>query len=128
MSEQATLLHLTKCLLDSIVSGNWQAYADLCDPTLTCFEPEALGQLVEGMEFHRFYFNLERSPNRKVQTTLANPQVRIMGDAALVCYVRLTQSLDASGAPVTRSVEETRVWHRQNGVWKHVHFHRSPVA
>jgi hypothetical protein len=22
-------------------------------------------------------------------------------------------------------VEETRVWQRQNGRWKHVHFHRS---
>ncbi len=28
----------------------------ICDPGLTCFEPEALGNLVEGMDFHRFYF------------------------------------------------------------------------
>jgi hypothetical protein len=26
------------------------------DPNLTAFEPEALGNLVEGLEFHRFYF------------------------------------------------------------------------
>jgi ketosteroid isomerase-like protein len=128
MSDQAALINLTECLLESIVEGNWEAYSQLCDPTLTCFEPEALGQLVEGMDFHKFYFELDRKPNRKVQTTLASPQVRIMGDTALVCYVRLTQSLDASGAPVTRAVEETRVWHKQNGSWKHVHFHRSPVA
>jgi ketosteroid isomerase-like protein len=127
MSEQATLLHLSQCLLDSIVTANWDAYADLCDPSLTCFEPEALGQLVEGLEFHRFYFNLDRSPGRKVNTTIANPQVRIMGDAALVCYIRLTQTLDAAGSPVTRAVEETRVWQKQDGKWKHVHFHRSPV-
>ncbi|MFM8486316.1 MAG: hypothetical protein ACKOCH_08260 [Bacteroidota bacterium] len=24
-------------------------------------------------------------------------------------------------------MEETRVWHRQQGKWKHVHFHRSPA-
>ncbi|EGV91170.1 Calcium/calmodulin-dependent protein kinase type II delta chain [Cricetulus griseus] len=28
----------------------------ICDPGLTAFEPEALGNLVEGMDFHRFYF------------------------------------------------------------------------
>lgn len=29
----------------------------ICDPGLTSFEPEALGNLVEGMDFHRFYFD-----------------------------------------------------------------------
>ena len=29
----------------------------LCDPHLTAFEPEALGNLVEGLEFHKFYFD-----------------------------------------------------------------------
>jgi len=28
----------------------------ICDPGLTSFEPEALGNLVEGMDFQRFYF------------------------------------------------------------------------
>lgn len=31
-------------------------YRKICDPGLTAFEPEALGNLVEGMDFHRFYF------------------------------------------------------------------------
>lgn len=34
----------------------------ICDPGLTSFEPEALGNLVEGMDFHRFYFE-----NRKLE-------------------------------------------------------------
>jgi len=29
----------------------------VCDPNMTCFEPEAKGHLVEGMEFHKFYFD-----------------------------------------------------------------------
>ena len=34
----------------------------MCDPGMTAFEPEALGNLVEGLDFHRFYFeNRERS-------------------------------------------------------------------
>ncbi|MEZ6134325.1 MAG: DUF4440 domain-containing protein [Pirellulaceae bacterium] len=128
MSDQATLINLTKCLLDSIVEGNWEAYAKLCDPTLTCFEPEALGNLVEGMDFHRYYFELERrgTPS-KVNTTLARPHVRLMGDTAIVSYVRLVQLTGTDGVPMTKAFEETRVWQQQNGTWLHVHFHRSPA-
>lgn len=32
-------------------------FRKICDPHLTAFEPEALGNLVEGMEFHKFYFD-----------------------------------------------------------------------
>jgi len=125
MSEQNALLNLNQSLLDSIVSGDWQAYVELCDESLTCFEPEARGHLVEGLEFHRFYFDGPSSGPKKVNTTMASPHVRLMGDVALVCYTRLTQVFDASGAAITKAVEETRVWQRTSGKWKHVHFHRS---
>lgn len=32
-------------------------FRKLCDPSMTCFEPEALGNLIEGMDFHKFYFD-----------------------------------------------------------------------
>lgn len=124
MSERNALLNLSQSLLDSIVAGDWQAYAELCDESLTCFEPEARGHVVEGLAFHQFYF--DGSPNTKrVNTTMASPHVRIMGDVAIVCYTRLTQVTDASAAPVTKAVEETRIWQKIDGKWKHVHFHRS---
>lgn len=127
MSDHNALINLTECLLKSIVQGNWDVYADLCDPSLTCFEPEAMGNLVTGLDFHRFYFELERSAG-PVQVTLASPHVRLMGDVAIVSYVRLTQVLDSNGSPVTKASEETRIWQRYNGDWKHVHFHRSLVS
>lgn len=37
-------------------SSRGSAPRKICDPGLTSFEPEALGNLVEGMDFHRFYF------------------------------------------------------------------------
>ena len=111
-------------LLDSINTQNWAAYAELCDPSLTCFEPEALGHVVSGMEFHHFYFKLAGS-GRPKQSIMASPHVRIIGDTAIVSYIRLTQRVEADGAPATLASEETRVWQKQNGVWKHVHFHRS---
>ena len=126
MSDRDAILNLNRSLLDSIVSGDWAAYAELCDPTLTCFEPEARGHLVEGLEFHQFYFNGPSSSGPKIiNTTMASPHVRVMGDVALICYTRLTQVYDASGSPITKSVEETRVWQKRDGRWRHVHFHRS---
>ena len=118
------LLRLNQRLLDSITGADWKTYQELCDPSITCFEPEALGHLAEGMDFHHFYFKLGGTKGVH-NTTMASPHVRIMGDAAVVSYVRLNQRVTAEGGPVTVAVEETRVWQRKDGAWKHVHFHRS---
>jgi calcium/calmodulin-dependent protein kinase (CaM kinase) II len=120
------LLRLNARLLDSIARADWATYQELCDPTLTAFEPEAVGQLVEGMDFHHFYFKLG-GVQGPYHTTMAAPKVRVMGDVAVLTYVRLNQRVGAQG-PVTSSVEETRVWQRQDGRWRHVHFHRSAPA
>ena len=32
-------------------------YSKFVDPQLTCFEPEACGYLIEGIDFHKFYFD-----------------------------------------------------------------------
>jgi calcium/calmodulin-dependent protein kinase (CaM kinase) II len=58
---------------------------------------------------------------------MCSPRVRLLGDVAVVTYVRLNQRLAADGAPITIGSEETRVWQRLNGNWKHVHFHRSAL-
>ena len=86
---------------------------------------EARNQLVAGLDFHRYYFALG-ARKTSVHTTICAPHVRLLGpDAAVVSYVRLVQHLDAAGVPQTSRSEETRVWQRTDGVWKHVHFHRS---
>jgi hypothetical protein len=119
------ILALNQKLLDSIVSADWKTYESLCDSSITCFEAEARGQLAIGMPFHKYYFDLG-APAAKKLVTMASPHVRMLGsDAAVICYVRLTQGLDASGAPQTSRFEETRVWQKIGGQWKHVHFHRS---
>jgi calcium/calmodulin-dependent protein kinase (CaM kinase) II len=122
--DEQAVLEVSRRLLASIDAGDWKAYADLCDPQLTCFEPEALGNLVSGMPFHKFYFDLPSSGTPR-QSSMSSPNIRVMGDVAIVCYIRLVQKLDAQGQPVTAAVEETRVWQRVNGAWKHIHFHRS---
>jgi calcium/calmodulin-dependent protein kinase (CaM kinase) II len=125
MTSVEELLELNQQLLDAIAAGDWETYQLLCVPTLTAFEPEARGHLVEGMDFHRFYFALERR-NKPVNTTMAAPHVRLLGqNVAVVSYIRLLQSLDETGKPQSARFEETRVWHHHDGRWQHVHFHRS---
>jgi calcium/calmodulin-dependent protein kinase (CaM kinase) II len=119
------ILNLNQKLLDSIAAGDWPTYESLCSPDLTCFEPETLGHLVEGMAFHKFYFDLGPDAGSR-NVTMATPHVRLLGDdAAIVAYTRLVQRLDASSSPVTSRVEETRVWQRIDRSWMLVHIHRS---
>ena len=127
MSAEKELLELSRKLLNSIDGGDWAAYASLCDATITCFEPEALGHLVEGLPFHKFYFDLPSSATKPAkQSSIASPFVRVMGESAVVTYVRVVQRLDGGGAPVTTAAMETRVWQKTSAGWKHVHFHRTP--
>nr|XP_020659242.1 calcium/calmodulin-dependent protein kinase type II subunit beta isoform X6 [Pogona vitticeps] len=126
------IIKITEQLIEAVNNGDFEAYAKICDPGLTSFEPEALGNLVEGMDFHRFYFeNLLSKNSKPIHTTILNPHVHVIGeDAACIAYIRLTQYIDGQGRPRTCQSEETRVWHRRDGKWQNVHFHCSgaPVA
>ena len=124
-STVSEILELNRRLLESIVSGDWSTYQEICDPTLTAFEPETRGQLIEGMPFHNFYFQLGGSTGPH-NISICAPHVRLLGaNVAILSYVRLVQRLGDDGKPATSHCEETRVWERQNGTWRHVHFHRS---
>ncbi|XP_075323455.1 calcium/calmodulin-dependent protein kinase (CaM kinase) II beta 1 isoform X15 [Odontesthes bonariensis] len=121
------IIKITEQLIEAINNGDFDAYAKICDPGLTSFEPEALGNLVEGMDFHRFYFeNLLAKNNKPIHTTILNPHVHLIGeDAACIAYIRLTQFVDSQGRPRSNQSEETRVWHRRDTKWQNIHFHCS---
>ncbi|XP_052463426.1 calcium/calmodulin-dependent protein kinase type II delta chain isoform X14 [Carassius gibelio] len=121
------IIKITEQLIEAINNGDFDAYAKICDPGLTSFEPEALGNLVEGMDFHRFYFeNLLSKNSKPIHTTILNPHVHLIGEeAACIAYIRLTQFVDGQGLPRSSQSEETRVWHRRDSKWQNVHFHCS---
>uniref|UniRef100_A0A665WSK4 calcium/calmodulin-dependent protein kinase n=1 Tax=Echeneis naucrates TaxID=173247 RepID=A0A665WSK4_ECHNA len=127
VARKQEIIKVTEQLIESINNGDFESYAKICDPGLTSFEPEALGNLVEGHDFHRFYFeNALSKGNKPVHTILLNPHVHLIGEnAACIAYIRLTQYMDSSGMPRTMQSEETRVWHRRDGKWQNIHFHRS---
>uniref|UniRef100_A0A0N5A3R0 Calcium/calmodulin-dependent protein kinase type II n=1 Tax=Parastrongyloides trichosuri TaxID=131310 RepID=A0A0N5A3R0_PARTI len=134
------IVRVTQQLLDAITCKDFDAYSKLCDSSMTCFEPETLGNLIEGMDFHKFYFDtnhgsgnnsasstLSSIRKQQIHTTLLNPNVHLMGeDGACIAYIRLTQFLDKNGDAHTRQAQETRVWQKKaNRGWVCVHVHRS---
>ncbi|XP_056298926.1 calcium/calmodulin-dependent protein kinase type II delta 1 chain isoform X9 [Pseudoliparis swirei] len=121
------IIKVTEQLIEAINNGDFEAYTKICDPGLTSFEPEALGNLVEGTDFHRFYFENALSKGKQpIHTILLNPHVHLIGDeGACVAYIRLTQYMDGGGVPRTAQAEETRIWQRRDGKWQNIHFHRS---
>jgi len=134
MTEQETALRdqaiaVNQKLLDAIMGGDWTTYETLCDKTLTCLEPEAPGQVVIGLDFHKFYFapSAGGAPKR-IQTTMANIEAHVCGDVVVLAYVRLVQVAGGDGSYVTKSTAETRVWKKTASGWKHIHFHRTPLA
>ncbi|XP_057198454.1 calcium/calmodulin-dependent protein kinase type II subunit delta isoform X6 [Triplophysa rosa] len=126
-SRKQEIIKITEQLIEAINNGDFEAYTRICDPGLTSFEPEALGNLVEGMDFHKFYFeNLLSKNSKPVHTTILNPHVHLIGeDAACIAYIRLTQYMDSQGRPRSCQSEETRVWHRREAKWLNIHFHCS---
>uniref|UniRef100_A0A673B3C1 calcium/calmodulin-dependent protein kinase n=1 Tax=Sphaeramia orbicularis TaxID=375764 RepID=A0A673B3C1_9TELE len=126
-SRKQEIIKVTEQLIEAINNGDFEAYTKICDPGLTSFEPEALGNLVEGTDFHRFYFENALSKGKQpIHTILLNPHVHLIGDeAACIAYIRLTQYIDSNGMPRTMQSEETRIWHRRDSKWQNIHFHRS---
>jgi len=125
--KEQEIIRLTQRLIASITMGDYDTYMKLCDERMTCFEPEARGNLVEGMDFHKFYFdNYYTKQTSPVNTTILSPHVILLSDeSACISYVRLTQRVDSNNCAVTVQHEETRVWHKKACGWLCVHFHRS---
>eukprot|EP01119_Soliformovum_irregulare_P000932 TRINITY_DN10688_c0_g1_i1.p1 TRINITY_DN10688_c0_g1~~TRINITY_DN10688_c0_g1_i1.p1 ORF type:complete len:176 (+),score=37.84 TRINITY_DN10688_c0_g1_i1:72-530(+) len=123
---QETIIQQTKKILKAIQDQDWTTYAQMCDEKLTAFEPEAEGHLVEGLDFHYTYFKSkkESSSTALTTTTVSSPNVRVMGNVAVIAYIRLIQR-QVDGQWKTFASEETRVWERRFGGWILVHFHRS---
>ena len=78
------------------------------------------------MDFHKTYFGSPASGKRK--SCVRAPHIRVLGDTAVVAYVRLVQNTASDGQHSPTAFEETRIWHKTEDSWKNVHFHRSNVG
>lgn len=135
---QSEVLAFSQLLLDAISAGDWAAYANLCSPSMTCFEPEHEEGIVRGLEFHAGAFEagaksrasaaLAGQPVRWTASFMLEPEVRFLGPrAALVTYVRLVRPISKEGDQTIKRVAETRVWELSPRGWRLAHLHRSPM-
>lgn len=130
LTPKEKILQLNQELLDYIADGDWDNYAAMCCPTLTCFEAEARGAFVEGLDFHKIYYDYPPEKEDK-RATMSQPHVRFLagGRVAVLSYVRLVQKFSHEAGHSTMRVEETRIWEKAETPdgYQLVHFHKSDL-
>uniref|UniRef100_A0A493TLV4 calcium/calmodulin-dependent protein kinase n=1 Tax=Anas platyrhynchos platyrhynchos TaxID=8840 RepID=A0A493TLV4_ANAPP len=110
------IIKVTEQLIEAISNGDFESYT--ISPSQIEEPPKAPLLLVP--------FPVWSRNSKPVHTTILNPHIHLMGDeSACIAYIRITQYVDAGGIPRTAQSEETRIWHRRDGKWQIVHFHRS---
>ncbi len=127
-SDMNSILNLTQKLLDSISGKDWETYVSLVDEKFTAIEKETDNNIVDGLEFHKFYFDLPNNNNISIKETIVQPVIKITGDVAIICYKRLRIIANAVSDTVKNElIVETRVWKKNTniGLWKMIHFHKS---
>jgi len=110
-------------LLHAIKQGDADTYSRLTATSLSCIEPETGGHIVHGLPFHLFL--VERTDhNQEYHIELVDPVIRVYDTTAYAAYT-LANSFWTESGPVFNQVQETRIFSKENGLWKMVHFHRS---
>lgn len=127
---KAEVVAVNQVLLDSIHAGRWDIYAHLSSPDLTCIEAESNHEVVKGLPFHKYYFDLAAEKRAAAaaagkasvsHSTLAGVQVHLLsGKSAVIVGNRLIQRPDR-----TDQCGETRVYEYVHGQWRQLHLHRS---
>ena len=72
-------------LLNSVAAGDYKTYEQLCDREMTCLEDETCGHIVQGLGFHKHYFDLARSRAERpslANNSISSPHVRMLGPSA----------------------------------------------
>uniref|UniRef100_A0A8C7NU93 calcium/calmodulin-dependent protein kinase n=1 Tax=Oncorhynchus mykiss TaxID=8022 RepID=A0A8C7NU93_ONCMY len=94
------IIKVTEQLIEAINNGDFEAYTKICDPGLTSFEPEALGNLLEGTDFHRFYFENGRAPAFHYAPMTVEALMTLIVAA---CHAPCSRRRPASGTAATPS-------------------------
>lgn len=125
-AREQEIIKLTQQLIAAITMGEYKTYAKLCGDRMTCFEPESKGNLVEGLDFHKYYFdNMSKNQSAPTNTTILSPHVILLSEeSACIGYIRLIQKM-SDGKAITVQSEETRIWQKKGAHWLCVHFHKS---
>lgn len=121
-AEEQKIYDVTLELLHAIRQGDVEAYKRLSSEQLSAIEPETSGYVVTGLDFHLFF--LGHTQKKEYHIELVNPVVKVYGDTAYIAYTLIDNKLVDNSFKL-KTVFETRIYHKEDGHWKMVHFHRN---
>ncbi|MCG8566872.1 MAG: nuclear transport factor 2 family protein [Desulfobacterales bacterium] len=125
--EMCQVREVETCLMDllhSVQQADIETYLSRVSPEVSCFEPESRGHLLRGLGLHRFLVEAAR-PVEKYHIELVDPLIRVGKDMAYVAYTLHLTELDGGKQAQLTAENVTRIFQREDGGWKMVHFHRS---
>src|SRR5579862_6637443 len=107
---QRELLEITWRMLDSIHTGDAEAYSRYTAPELSCYE-DVCAYRIDGIEFHLALIRQMalNKANQPARFDILTPRIQVYGDTGVVTYTRLITH-DDGGKPRWSSYNETRVF------------------
>ncbi len=121
------ILKITQQMLHAMYTGDPAVHQKHSTEDMSAFEWYIAPYRVDGLAFHLDLIagGGNGSPSRLDMLT---PRVQVHGDTAIVCYTLLKTMLFADRPAEFARINETRVFVKQDGVWKMAHLHKSPAA
>ncbi len=126
MGDEEEVLDITRRMLDAMYTADPEVHRRHCTEDMSSFEWYIAPYRIDGLAFH---LDLITAGGNGTPTRLdmLTPRVQVHGDAAIVNYTLLKTAVGEGGAQFSR-MNETRVFVRQEGVWKMAHLHKSPAG
>ncbi len=121
------LLEITRRMLAAMYTSDPEVHRRHSLEDMSAFEWYIAPYRVDGLAFH---LDLIQGGGNGAPTRLdmLTPRVQVHGEAAIVCYTLLKTTLTETAPPEFARVNETRVFVRQDGIWKMAHLHKSPAG
>lgn len=110
-------------LLHTIEKAEVETYQQRVSEKVTCFEPETGGAKVKGRDMHIFFVKNSTAPDHYF-FDIIDPTFKISGDLAYAAYTFLLAEI-SDGKTTSTTENVTRIFQKEEGEWKMVHFHRS---
>ena len=126
MSENSQINEIKEVLmkiLHGIQLRDNETYKKYVSEDLTCFEPESQGFQIDGLDFHLF-FSKVIPITENYHLELIRPTIKVFDNSAYASYTLLVSKQQGKDV-IINSSNETRIFHKKDGIWKMVHFHRS---
>jgi hypothetical protein len=126
LTDEEEVLNITRRMLDAMYTNDPEVHRMHSLEDMSSFEWYIAPYRIDGLEFH-LELIAAGGNGAPTRLDLLTPRVQVYGDTAIVNYTLLKTTVGSDQAQFTR-INETRVFVREEGVWKMAHLHKSPAG